>query len=114
MNKGELMGIRFKELRELNNFTQGQLADFLEVDQSYISKFEKGERKISADILEKACELLGCNLSYFMNEEEYKPLLKAYRSNNFTGEDLETIAAIHKIALNLRFINSILEEENEK
>ena len=113
MDNGGLMNKRFKEIRETNNFTQSQLANFLEVDQSYISKFEKGERNIGVDILEKACDLFGCSLTCFQNEDEvYKPLSTAFRSNDFKAEDLDAISAVHKIALNLRFINRMLEDDN--
>lgn len=53
-----LVGERFSELRNRSGFTQKQLAEYLDVDQSYISKCEKNERQFSADILEKAAELL--------------------------------------------------------
>lgn len=110
MANGGLMNRRFKEVREQNSFTQGQLAKFLEVDQSYISKFEKGERNISVDILEKVCDLFGCTLEFFKDETvEYKPLSTAFRANNLEVEDLETISNINKIALNMRFINKLLE-----
>jgi len=112
MAKVNLVNKRFKELREYSSLTQAQLADFLGVDQSYISKFEKGERKISIDILEKVCDLFSCDLKYFEDEsEEYVPMSIAFRSNNLQTEDLEVISAINKVALNIRFINSMLGEE---
>ena len=37
----ELIGKRFNELREGSRFTQSQIAEYLGVDQSYISKCEK-------------------------------------------------------------------------
>ncbi|MHC6181023.1 helix-turn-helix domain-containing protein [Clostridium sp. JNZ X4-2] len=113
MKNTNLISTRFKELRESNNLTQSQIAKFLNIDQSYISKFEKGERNLSVDLLEKVCDLFGCNLKYFEDEdEEYKPMSIAFRSSSLQNEDLETIAAINKVALNVRFINSMLEEDN--
>ena len=113
MKNTNLISTRFKKLREGSNLTQAQIAKFLNIDQSYISKFEKGERNLSVDLLEKICDLFGCNLKYFEDEnEEYKPMLIAFRSSSLQNEDLEAIAAINKIALNVRFINSMLEEDN--
>lgn len=112
MKIGGLASKRFKDLRESSSLTQGQVANFLNIDQSYISKFENGERKLSVDTMEKICDLFGCNLSYFQNEdEEYVPLNIAFRSNTLQIEDLEAIAAINKVALNMRFINSMLEDD---
>ena len=102
---------RFKELRENSNLTQAQIAGFLNIDQSYISKFEKGERRLSLEIIEKMCNLFGCTLDYFENEGEgYVPLSIAFRSNSLQNQDLESIAAINKVAINLRFINAMMEE----
>lgn len=108
----ELIGKKFSELRRMSGFTQGQLAEYLEVDQSYISKCEKNERQFSVDILEKASELFGCTVEYFTNESsEFVPMPMALRAKSVDVEDLKTIAAMNKIALNLRFMEGLLEGE---
>lgn len=113
MENVNLASRRFKKLRESSNLTQAQIASFLNIDQSYVSKFEKGERKLSVDIMEKMCNLFGCTLKYFESEDEkYTPMSIAFRSNSLQNEDLETIAAINKVALNIRFINLMLEDGN--
>ena len=38
---------RLKQLREENNYSQEQVANYLEMDQSYISKIEKGKRNLN-------------------------------------------------------------------
>lgn len=109
---GNNLAIRFKKIREKSGFTQAQLAAFLEVDQSFISKFEKGDRKISIELLEKVCTLFGCDLEYLSGEgdiDTYERISVAFRSTNLQVDDLEAIAAVNKIALNMRFINSLLE-----
>lgn len=113
MENINLVNRRFKELRESSHLSQSQIATFLNIDQSYVSKFEKGERKPSVDILEKMCNLFGCTLKYFEEEnEDYTPMSIAFRSNSLQNEDLEAIAAINKVALNIRFINVLLEDGN--
>jgi transcriptional regulator with XRE-family HTH domain len=108
----ELIGKRFNELRNRSGLTQSQIAEFLDVDQSYISKCEKNERQFSVDILEKAAELFGCTLEYFTDESsEFKPMPMALRARSVDVEDLKTIAAINKIALNLRFMEGLLKGE---
>lgn len=107
-----MIGKRFSELRNKSGFTQSQLAEYLDVDQSYISKCEKNERQFSSDILEKAAELFGCTMDYFVSEScEFVEMPIALRAKSITAEDLNTIAAMNKIALNLRFMESLLEEE---
>lgn len=108
----DLVGKKFKVLREQYGFTQGQLAEYLNVDQSYISKCEKNQRQFSVDILEKAGNLFGCSLEYFTNDEtEYSPAAIALRAKAVTAEDLETIATMNKIALNLRYMEGLLKGE---
>jgi len=108
----ELIGERFSELRKRSGFTQTQLSEYLNVDQSYISKCEKNERQFSADVLEKAAELFGCTMDYFVNEScEFVQMPIALRAKNITTEDLGTIAAMNKIALNLHFMEDLLEGE---
>ena len=111
LNSG-LIGKRFCELRKKSGLTQSQIAHFLDVDQSYISKCEKNERQFSVDVLEKAAELFGCTVDCFGNEScEFEQTPMALRAKNITTEDLSSLAALNKIALNLRFMEGLLEGE---
>jgi transcriptional regulator with XRE-family HTH domain len=108
----ELVGKRFSELRNKSGYTQSMVAEYLDVDQSYISKCEKGERQFSVDIIEKVAELFGCTVDYFVKEScEFVEMPIALRAKSVTTEDLNTIAAINKIALNLRFMEGLLARE---
>lgn len=112
MLNNDLVAKRFGELRNRSGFTQSIMAEYLNVDQSYISKCEKGERQFSVDVLDKAAELFGCTIDYFVNESvEFANLPIALRAKSVAVEDLEAIAAINKIALNLRFMEGLIEEE---
>jgi transcriptional regulator with XRE-family HTH domain len=106
------VGEKFKRLREESGLTQGQVAEYLNVNQSYISRYEKNERQLSVDLLEKLSNLFGCSIDYFTSDDsQYKPIPFALRASCITSEDLETIAAINKIALNLRSMENILKGE---
>lgn len=49
----------------------------------------------------------------FVNESiEFSQMPIALRAKSVTIEDLKTIAAMNKIALNLRFMESLLEGES--
>ena len=107
-----LIGSRFKKLRDESGLTQAQMADFLKVDQSYISKCEQNERQFSLDILEKSGNLFGCTVDYFTNDTgEYTSIAFAFRAKSITTEDLEAISVINKLALNLRYMKGLLKEE---
>ena len=106
-----IIGENIRRLRENAGFSQANLAGFLGVDQSFISKVEKGERQISSDMLEKLAPLFGVHSDSFIREEiEPTKFAVAFRGKDLTNEDLEAISAINNIALNLDFLSDIGEE----
>ena len=106
-----LIGQKVKELREKAGLNQMQIAQFLGVDQSTISKCEKGERQFQVDHLEQLGSLFGFTLADLMNEESQNYSLRiAFRANGIQVEDLAAIADIHKIALNLNQMRTLLQE----
>lgn len=108
----EFNGEKLKKLRDESGLSQGQIAKYLNVDQSYISRYEKNERQLSATMLEKISNLFGCPIEYFVTENfDYKPLPFALRASSIDVEDLEAISAINKIALNLRNMDNLLKGE---
>ena len=104
------IGRKVKGLREMAGLSQAQVAQFLDIDQSTISKCEKGERQFQVDQLEQLGNLFGCALDDLVNDEiEANPLCIAFRAEAIVNEDLVAIADIHKIALNLAQMRNLLE-----
>ena len=62
-------GQKIKELREKAGLSQTHIAQFLGMDQSTISKCEKGERQFQVDHLERLGSLFGISLGDLMNED---------------------------------------------
>ena len=103
---------RLKELRQESNITQEQLANYLDVDQSFVAKIEKGTRAMNVTLMHKICSLFGCSESYLLGEEDiYIPLNFAFRSSEIQAEDLESIAAVNRIIMNIRQMNELLGED---
>ncbi len=110
MLDGKALGGRLKELRMKNSITQSQLADYLGVDQSYISKFESGQRQLSVLSLEKLANLFGLPVESLLEGEFHLEQLPfAMRARHLEPEDLESIAVINRIALNLRDMQRMAE-----
>ena len=108
------IGANIKTLREKMNFNQTSIANFLNVDQSLISKAEKGERNLSLDMLEKLACLFGVTINEIENEDiEMTKLSFAFRTNDLTVDDMETISAINRIALNLELMDNLEDEANK-
>lgn len=109
---GTIKNIRLKQLRKESKITQEQLASYLDVDQSMITKLENGTRNLNVTLIEKICNLFGCSEAYLLGEDDvYIPLNFAFRSNGIQSEDLESIAAINKIVMDIRYMNERLEDE---
>jgi transcriptional regulator with XRE-family HTH domain len=106
-----MIGQKVKALREKAGLNQGQIAQFLGVDQSNISKCEKGERQFQVDHLERLGSLFGVTLGDLMNEQvSVTPLQIAFRADGMQIDDLNAIADIQKIALNLDQMRTLLRE----
>lgn len=109
---GTIKNIRLKQLRKESKITQEQLANYLDVDQSMITKLENGTRNLNVTLIEKICNLFGCSEAYLMGEDDiHIPLNFAFRSNGIETEDLESIAAINKIVMDIRYMNERMEDK---
>ena len=104
---------RLKQLRTESRITQSQLANYLGVDQSMITKLENGSRVLNVTLLDKLCSLFGCSDAYLLGEDDvYIPLNFAFRANEIQADDLESIAAVNKIVMNIRYMNELMGEES--
>jgi len=92
-----------KRLRIENNLTQKEVADYLDVDQSLIAKIENGERNIQTSQIEKLSDLYGYDI---LNDKKQDAIKIAFRAVNISS-DLDSIARIKRIALNLMFMEDI-------
>jgi len=62
-----------RALRREQNLTQKELADLLDVPQSYVSKYEAGERRLDLAELEAIANALGIGLTTIVRRFESKP-----------------------------------------
>ncbi len=109
----EIQNTRMKQLRKASRLTQEQLAKYLGVDQSMVTKLENGTRNFNIAMIEKICNLFGCSEAYLMGEDDlYIPLNFAFRAGEIMTEDLNSIADFNKIVKNIRYMNEIIEDYN--
>lgn len=64
--------VLLKEIRQRNSIRQVELATQLNVPQSFISKYESGERSLDILELRQICLLLGISLNDFVSQLEGK------------------------------------------
>ena len=104
-----IMGKRLKKLREDNNYTQEQVANFLGIDQSYLSKIEQGQRNMNSVAFDKLCLLYNCSPDYLLGKsDEYEPPKLAFRSDETV--DLFAISKMNQVATYLKLLKKITED----
>lgn len=57
---------RIRELRQDRDKTQKELAEYLQIDQSYYSKYEQGKHPIPIEILHSLCNYYGVSADYIL------------------------------------------------
>ena len=101
------IGETLKALRKQNGLKQVEVALYLGVDQSLITKIENNERNISNVLLSKLCALYGVELDSL---DVDKCIKIAYRAEKISVEDLKVIAEVKKLALDMDFMEALLNE----
>ena len=107
-NDMSTLGARLCGLREGFGLSQSQVADYLDMNQSLLSRIEKGERAISINALEKLADLYcvpayelaygeDCNANYEL----------AFRAKPLTSDDMILLSKINRIILNQRYMDSL-------
>jgi len=111
-----IIGENAKRAREECGFSQANVAEFLKVDQSLISKFEKGLRSLQSEMLERLANLYGTNVSDFecADSGPDQKIKVAYRSNGLTTRDMEAIHDVKRIAMNLFFMSDLAGDSDEE
>lgn len=97
---------KLKKLREENGYSQKQIADYLEMDQSYISKIEKGTRNLNDVSFDKLCLLYNCSPDYLLGKsDEYESPKIAFRSDETV--DLFAISKMNQVKGYLKLLRKI-------
>jgi len=108
------IGRRLALIREESELTQKKLGEFLSVDQGHVSKLESGKRNFNSIMLESLGALFGCGIDYFISEKfvEQDSIKVALRADEVSGEDLKVIADIGRLALNLKFVEEVMNTDD--
>lgn len=111
METNKIIGANLKELRKANGYTQEQVADFLGIQRSTYSNYELGDREAPIDILEKMCNLMGCEMDMLFNEDisvVKNMLVCSFRATDLRPSDMKAIAEFKSIVLNYLKMERIL------
>lgn len=78
------IGNNIKKLRELKNFTQSYVADFLNMSQSGYGKIERDETDISLSKLKKIATILEVDYNKILSFDD-KNVFNIYNNQNSAG-----------------------------
>lgn len=89
---------RIKNLLELNNMTQSELAQRLDTTQANISRYLSGTRKIDIDILEKIANVFSVSTDYLLgrnaDQSELKIALSSLSTDGLDDDDIEMVKGL--------------------
>ena len=98
-----ITGRNLKALREANGYTQEKVSEYLGVGRSAYANYEAGERETPLEVLQKAADLFGCELSLLLEEDESavrNMLVCAFRADNLNANDMREVAAFKSVVMN--------------
>lgn len=112
MNENQTIGRNLKSLREANGYTQEQVATYLGINRSAYANYETGDREAPIEVLEKACNLLGCELDLLFDADEKavrNMLVCAFRADGLNEHDMKEVSAFKEIVMNYMKMDRLLE-----
>ena len=62
--------MKLKDLREENNFTQSQIAEYLNIKQNTYSQYENEKRQLPIDVLIKLAKFYKVTTDYILELED--------------------------------------------
>ena len=114
MTIGEIIGKNLLDYRNKLNYTQEQIASFLNTDRTSISKYETNEREISIVNMNKLAALFGIEVEDLTEENSINKaanLAFAFRSDGIEETDMNSIASFQKVVKNYLKMKEILNEQ---
>lgn len=83
-----------KKLRETAHYTQDEVAQSLGITRSAYSNYESGDREVPYDVIDKASDFFGCEMTMLFEENENVDamiLATAFRIDGIAPEDADEI-----------------------
>ena len=113
-DRKQVLGEKLAELRNKCGLSQENVAEYLNVDQSYVSKIEKGERSIDSVSLEALADLYLIPVSDLLNGSENSRFNVSFRKDKYSHDDMVNLAAVNRIALNQKQMDEPEEADEDR
>jgi len=93
----EILGNNIRKYRKIKGFSQGDLAEILDISPNFISDMETGKRWLSSDTLVNLAESLGVEAHELLKPEEIPTEETALFIQNYTQKASVAVAnAVNK------------------
>lgn len=114
MNPYRTIGQRLQRARGRAGLTQPQVAKYLGVKREQVSQLENGRRKVDVITLTKLADLYGYSITYFVDQvaAERSDISVAFRAQNISDEDLESLGWINRFVRNLSELTDLIERRS--
>ncbi|NOZ93149.1 MAG: helix-turn-helix transcriptional regulator [Acidobacteria bacterium] len=89
------IGERLRKLRKLRGMTQSELARQIGIQQSDLSRMEKGTYRVSLDNLFKILTVFGMDVAQFFQQETAPPVKAA--AAPLSQEDMQTLQMLRRL-----------------
>lgn len=99
IEKSEI-GQRIRQLRLLNDYTQAEFAELIDVSVNFLSEIENGKKGLSQDTLSRICQQLNSSSDYILFGTKQKQSSLIEIANSLSVEELETT---------IRYLEALLE-----
>lgn len=99
IEKSEI-GQRIRQLRLLNDYTQAEFAELIDVSVNFLSEIENGKKGLSQDTLSRICQKLNSSSDYILFGTKQKQSSLIEIANSLSVEELETT---------IRYLEALLE-----
>lgn len=66
------MKLRIRDMREDKDLTQREVSDYLLCDQSLYSKYERGERPLPLELVDRLADFYGVSVDYLLGRTDIK------------------------------------------
>ncbi|OUO38133.1 hypothetical protein B5F83_02575 [Muribaculum sp. An289] len=112
MNEECVIAENIKQLREVNGFSQDNIADFLGINHSIYSDYEVGKQELPLDLMERLADLYGCEVwSLYEDDIDMTKAMSTspFKISDLSPEDMSQIADFKRIVRNYTKMEILLE-----
>lgn len=114
--KGTFMAIsdNLQKLRKLNDLSQEQMAEMLNMSKNGYGKLERGESKITVDHLQNIANVFNIDIADLLKEERDFSLLIGDNHGNYANKYYDNAQEVEKLQLIINHQKQLLEQKDKE